>query len=183
MSYDSVAQRLHDTAWDDPVVLVVGIVASVTGILLLLAAALPGRARVLPLSGGDGIDAGIRRRDLHAVLATAATDVDGVTRARTGTGRDTVKITARTDRYDHDGMADAICTTVSSRAAALGYPVRRVKTDLHTPKSTPREHARSDRRSRTSRRPKTLGSDDTTVGHDTTPVTGTAVNLPQSGRR
>lgn len=66
VSYDSIAQRMHDTHWGDGVVLDAGVAAAVLGLILLLLAVLPGRPVVVALDDVDGSAAGMSRRSLRA---------------------------------------------------------------------------------------------------------------------
>lgn len=151
ISYDRVARELHGLTWNEPQVLVVGIAAAVLGALLLAAALLPGRARVLPLTGSrpDGIDAGIRRRDLRALLRNGAAEVDGVISARIRLRRDKALVIVHTDRRSHDDMAAAVCSALSERVQETGASVRRVRAQVHGPH---RERRTTHRRPATLRR-------------------------------
>lgn len=145
LSYDSIARHLHDLTWDDPLVAAAALVAVVLGVLLLLAAVLPGRATVLPLSSGDPpdrIDGGVRRKDLSAVLRAAANSIAGVHSARVRIRRHTVTVTARTDLHENQGLADRICELVGVRAREAGFPVRKVRAGLHAPAPTARDRRR-----------------------------------------
>ncbi|WP_328394418.1 DUF6286 domain-containing protein [Nocardia sp. NBC_00416] len=138
ISYNTVARYVHETAWSDLPVLFAALAAVVIGVLLVAAAVFPGRARVLPLTAEDpagDLDAGVRRGDLAAMLRGAATRVDGVESARIRIRRDTVTVTARTDRHNQDGMAEEVCAALRARIQQVGRPVRRVRTELHGPKS------------------------------------------------
>ncbi|MFE3443531.1 DUF6286 domain-containing protein [Nocardia sp. NPDC059180] len=135
LSYDSVAGEVHGITWNELPVLVGAIVALAIGVLLLVIALLPGRAKVLPLTGDDGIEAGVSRSGLRTLLCTSATGVDGVSSARVKVRRDVVTVIARTDRHDNAGLADTICDTVTGRVQQLGHPVKRVKAKLHGPKA------------------------------------------------
>lgn len=154
VSYDRVARELHALTWDEPQVLVAGIAAAVIGALLLMAALLPGRARVLPLTGSrpDGIDAGIRRRDLRALLRHSAAEVEGVVSARVRIRRDRALAIVRTDRRSHEDMAAAVCSALSERVQEVGASVRRVRARVHGPhrerRSTHRRPATLRRRTR-----------------------------------
>ncbi|AVH22636.1 DUF6286 domain-containing protein [Nocardia cyriacigeorgica] len=136
VSYDSVAGELHGITWNELPVLIGGVVALLIGVVLLVIALLPGRAKVLPLTGpDDGIQAGVSRSGLRTLLRSSAGRVDGVTSARVKVRRDTVTVIARTDRHDNAGLADAICATVTDRVHQLGRPVKRVKAKLHAPEA------------------------------------------------
>lgn len=108
VSYDSVAQRMHDTHWSDGVVLGAGMVAAVIGLLLLLLAALPGRPVVVALDDIDGSAAGISRRSLRAALRREAGAVHGVDKARIRLGRKQILVSARTARAAAEGVDSAM---------------------------------------------------------------------------
>ncbi|WP_280235170.1 DUF6286 domain-containing protein [Nocardia cyriacigeorgica] len=136
ISYDSVAGEVHGITWNELPVLIGGVVALAIGVVLLVIALLPGRAKVLPLTGHeDGMEAGVSRSGLRTLLRTSATGVDGVTSARVKVRRDVVTVVARTDRHDSAGLADTICDTVTGRVQQVGHPVKRVKAKLHGPKA------------------------------------------------
>lgn len=151
ISYDRVARELHGLTWNEPPVLVAGIASAVLGALLLAVALLPGRARVLPLTGSrpDGIDAGIRRRDLRALLRAGAAEVDGVVSARIRLRRDKALAIVHTDRHSHDDMAAAVCSVLSERVQEAGASVHRVCAQVHGPR---RERRTTHRRPATLRR-------------------------------
>jgi hypothetical protein len=135
VSYDSVADELHGLTWTDAAVLIAGVVAVVLGAVLLVLAVLPGRAVVLPLTTEDGVRAGLTRAGLHSTLRRSAGTVDGVTSARIRLRRKAVKISARTDRGQSDGLAEQVCDTVTRRIQELGpEPVRRVRTAVRRSK-------------------------------------------------
>ncbi|WP_174361637.1 DUF6286 domain-containing protein [Nocardia paucivorans] len=154
MSYDRVAYELHGRTWDEPQVLAVGSAVAVIGALLLVTALLPGRARVLPLTDSrpDGIEAGIGRRDLRALLRHSAMEVEGVVSARVRIRRDLALAIVRTDRRSHDDMAAAVCSVLGERVREVGAPLRRVHARVHGPhrerRSTHRRPATLRRRTR-----------------------------------
>ncbi|GGL46804.1 DUF6286 domain-containing protein [Nocardia jinanensis] len=145
LSYDSVARYLHGLTWDDPVVAAVAVAAIAIGALMLLAAVLPGRARVLPLNAdtADGIEAGVDRRDLRAMLRVAANSVSGVHSARVKIRRTTVTVTARTDLHNREGMAEEICDVVGTRVQQIGRPVKKVGVRLRGPQRTVRDRRKN----------------------------------------
>ncbi|WP_030169633.1 DUF6286 domain-containing protein [Spirillospora albida] len=74
--------RLRTLPWGDPRVRAAAGGMVLAG-LVLLAAALPGRTRGVPLAGADPCLAGVlRRRDLRRTLADAARGVPGIVRVR-----------------------------------------------------------------------------------------------------
>ncbi|WP_280426540.1 DUF6286 domain-containing protein [Nocardia carnea] len=134
LSYDTVARELHATTWNEWPVLVVALALLAAGALLLAAAVLPGRPRVLPLRTGDDMDAGVPTGELRALLRGAATTVDGVNSARIVLRRETVRAVVDTDLHrGHTEMADEVCAVLSNRIRELGRPVRRVQVRVKGP--------------------------------------------------
>lgn len=81
--------QLHRLTWQQPGVLAVAAVIAAVGLVLFLAAVVPGRFRMEPLRGYDPRLAGaLSRAALRRSLALAATNVPGITRAQ-------VRLTAR----------------------------------------------------------------------------------------
>ncbi|WP_280399968.1 DUF6286 domain-containing protein [Nocardia carnea] len=134
LSYDTVARELHATTWGDRQVLVAAVALLVAGALLLLAAVLPGRARMLPVESGNGMDAGVPAGDLRALLRTAAKTVDGVNSAHIALRRGTVRAVVDTDFHrGHAEIADEVCTVLNNRIQELGRPARRVQVRVKGP--------------------------------------------------
>ncbi|GAB3570447.1 hypothetical protein GCM10027445_23980 [Amycolatopsis endophytica] len=125
LSYDAVADALNRTRWDSPGAAIAGGVASALGLVLLLAAVLPGSATVVPLDDdGDGLDAGASRRRLRTTLSAAAAGVDGVSRARLAVRRHRVTAKVRTDRASGEGLADAVYAALERRIAEISLAAR-----------------------------------------------------------
>ena len=79
----AVASWLAGLRWHDAIPLAVGVVAMVVGLILLVAAVKPGRAKVVALACDEpDVVIGLTRRGVRCVAAVAAGDVDGVERAR-----------------------------------------------------------------------------------------------------
>ncbi|MGK3206056.1 DUF6286 domain-containing protein [Amycolatopsis sp. MEPSY49] len=122
ISYDTVAATLHDLRWTDLATAVAGGVPALTGLVLLLAAILPGTATVLPLAGR--FDSGVARGGYRTTLRAAAAGVDGVSAARVKLGRRRVKVRVDTARTRPDGLADAVRTAVAGRLDRIGPATR-----------------------------------------------------------
>lgn len=127
---------LRQTTWGDPRALAVAGALAALG-LALLAAALPGRSRVVVMDGADpSLAAGIARADLRRALVRAALEVPGVARAGVrlrGPFRRRVTVRA-TSRYRNPGnLAELVRIAVAcrldhldlARAAAVGVRLRR----------------------------------------------------------
>jgi hypothetical protein len=120
VSLDTVARRLHDTAWDDPWVADVATAAVPVGFALLTAAVLPGRPVVLPLTADDEIVAGIARRGLQLALRDAAQSIEGVHSVRVRLHRGRIRILARADRAHLAGLPDTVRAAVDERLTRIG---------------------------------------------------------------
>jgi hypothetical protein len=84
VSYARLASSLHKLHWNGPAVEITAAVLIVVGLILLLAACLPGRPVVLALSDtlapGDQVPpSGLSRHGLRTMLRATAAEVDGVT--------------------------------------------------------------------------------------------------------
>jgi hypothetical protein len=136
LSYETAASRVHGTAWQDLPVLIGGIAAVVIGLVLLVAAILPGRPTVLPLvSGAEHVDTGATRASLRNSLRGAAASVDGVASSKVKLGRKKVVARVRTNRTTTDGIADAVRAAVGTRLDEVSPLTRpRVRVRLSSPR-------------------------------------------------
>jgi len=139
VSYAALASAAHTTRWDSAAVAAGGGVLVLVGLVLLLAALLPGRPTVVPLRATEaGMDTGASRRSLRSTLRAAANSVDGVT-ATTLTVRGK-KITAavRTHRTAKEGLAEAVRAAISRRLDQISPATRpQVRVRVSAPRSTP----------------------------------------------
>ncbi|WP_116201746.1 DUF6286 domain-containing protein [Amycolatopsis circi] len=122
LDYRAVAAAVHDAHWTDLVPALVSGAVAVIGLALLWAALLPGKRRILPLTGDP--DSGADTTGYRTTLRAAAANVDGVDRARLSTGLRKVKVRVKTARTRTDGLADAVRTAVESRLDRIA-PARR----------------------------------------------------------
>ncbi|MEV6985348.1 DUF6286 domain-containing protein [Sphaerisporangium sp. NPDC051017] len=105
---------------DDPAHLAVAGAAVVVGLFLLGLALVPGRTRVVPLASDDpSTVTGITERGLRRHLATVATAVDGVSRARVKLRRRVVHVRAVTPLRDPGDLPGEITEAVGGRLDAL----------------------------------------------------------------
>jgi hypothetical protein len=120
LDYQSVAANLHRAQWRDLAVAITGGVVALVGLVLLLAAVIPGRAMVLPL-GADETDlvAGVSRRSLLLTLRSAAGAVEGVAKVRLALRGRTIAVVAHADRTDDTGIADALRSAIQGRIEQL----------------------------------------------------------------
>ncbi|QBI52718.1 DUF6286 domain-containing protein [Streptomonospora litoralis] len=109
-----------ETRWSDPVVQVASAVAAAIGLLLILAALVPGRGRFTALRTGDpALVVGLSRSALRRTLAAAAQDVGGVRGARVSVGRRRVRVRIRTDLRDAPELRGEVASAVQQRLAEL----------------------------------------------------------------
>lgn len=114
--YDSVATALHDARWDAVGTAVVGGAVALVGLVLLVAAVVPGRPAVLPLAGDEpDLDSGANRRSTRAALRATASGVDGVRSAKLRLTGGRVVAAVRTDRVDPAGIDEAVRAALSRR--------------------------------------------------------------------
>ncbi|RDG34526.1 DUF6286 domain-containing protein [Streptomyces corynorhini] len=135
ISYGAVAGDLRAAHWNDRAPAVAGGIAALIGLIMVMAAVLPGRPTVLPLAGE--LDSGASWRGLRSTLRTAAADVDGVNRVTLRLRRRRVAARVRTDRTNTEGLADAVRTALEQRLDQID-PARRpdVKVTLRATRST-----------------------------------------------
>ncbi|HYQ67351.1 DUF6286 domain-containing protein [Actinophytocola sp.] len=129
ISYAAIAERAHATHWDSLVVAVGACLVVLIGLILLVAATLPGRPTVIPLQdkeNGTGTDTvlntGASRRSLRATLRAAANAVDGVTATTLMLRRKTVTAAVRTHRTTPAGLGEAV-------RAAIGHRLDQISLD------------------------------------------------------
>jgi uncharacterized protein DUF6286 len=116
--------------WSDPAALATGAAMAAGGLLLVLSALLPGRARTVALAGDDPeFVMGVRRRSLRTTLRAAVLDVPGVTGASVrlrGRMRLRARVRAVSGFHDAGCMEEQVAEAVSDRLALLD-PVRTVR--------------------------------------------------------
>ncbi|ROS44948.1 DUF6286 domain-containing protein [Amycolatopsis thermoflava] len=132
LDYDAVAARLHATRWEALPVAIGGGVLAALGLLVLLAAVLPGRALVLPLSGGSSapVKAGASRRSITGSLRSAAESADGVESAKVRLRRRSVTAKVRGSRLAADDVASQVRRAVEDQLDRIG-PARRPRVKVH----------------------------------------------------
>ncbi|MFC4535047.1 DUF6286 domain-containing protein [Sphaerisporangium dianthi] len=106
--------------WDDPATLTTAAVACLLGLLLLIAALTPGRARLVALASEDPQTVtGITRAGLRRHLAAVAAAVDGVSRARVRLRRHRAEVTVATPLRDPEGLPGQVGQAVEDRLTEL----------------------------------------------------------------
>jgi hypothetical protein len=118
---------LHTLTWGDPLPLVTGGVLMLTGLVMILAAVLPGRTRTAALAGDDPrFVAGLRRSSLRAALQVAAGAVPGVETATVrlrGRLRPRAEVRVATGFHDPEHLGEQVWAAVGDRIEELA-PVR-----------------------------------------------------------
>lgn len=134
LSYRAAVAALHDMRWQDAVPAIIGGASALVGLLLVLAAVLPGTPTVLPLAGD--LDSGVSRRSYRSTLRAAASTVDGVSGVRLTVNTRTAAVRVNTNRTNLDGLADAVRDAVGRRLDQI-RPVPRpaVKVKVHAARS------------------------------------------------
>lgn len=116
ISYDSAARTLHGLQWTELPLAIAGGVVAALGLVLVLAAVLPGALTILPLRAGtDDVDAGASRRSYRSTLRAAVSTVDGVASAKLKLRKRRVSARVRTDRTRPDGLGDAVRSALTDR--------------------------------------------------------------------
>lgn len=115
----------QDAAWNGALAVTVAVVAGLLGLLLLLLALVPGRARIVPLvSGAPAVAAGLTRGGLRRYAEDAAASVAGVTRARAHVSRrNRIRLRVDTPLHEPGDLAEQVHQAVAARIGALA-PVR-----------------------------------------------------------
>lgn len=125
--YRQIAAQLRTAHWDDPAVMAVAAAFALVGLLLVLAAVVPGRPRVVAIAGpAPEVAVGITRRSLRRAVHSAVLSVDGISAARVRLRRRSIKVKAKTPLRDRNGLADLVGAAVTERLNQLA-PRRAVR--------------------------------------------------------
>ncbi|WP_327089863.1 alkaline shock response membrane anchor protein AmaP [Nonomuraea sp. NBC_01738] len=120
------------TAWQDPLVLIGGGVVALIGVVLVVAALMPGRPRLVAARTGDpDLIIGMRKKSFVGALARAAQEVPGVRGAQASMRGQTVRVTATTSGWDDDNTGNAVKQAVLTRMAALA-PIQPYQVSVRT---------------------------------------------------
>lgn len=103
------------TRWRELPIAVAGGALVLLGLVLVVAAVLPGRLTVLPLRP----DSGVARQSYRSTLRRAAANVDGVSRAKLTVRRRRLRAKVRTERTNTTGLADAVRSALTERLGQL----------------------------------------------------------------
>jgi Family of unknown function (DUF6286) len=121
------AGPLRDTPWSDVVTLAIAAAVAFIGLVLVLAALIPGRPRAIPVASGDtSVVVGVPRASLRRAVARAAQDVDGIDRARVKLRGRRITVRAATRLRDTTGLRGSVHAAVQDRLTALDplWPMR-----------------------------------------------------------
>jgi hypothetical protein len=119
-----LARWTRETQWDDALVITLAIIACLLGLLLLLLAFWPGRARGVALATErPDVVMAMSESDLARLANRAAEAVDGVDRASTQVGRGRVAVRADSPLYEPGDLTDRLHGAVSDQLDALA-PLR-----------------------------------------------------------
>jgi hypothetical protein len=114
---------IHTLRWSDPVVLATGGGVALAGLLLVLSALLPGRARTMALAGDDPrFVTGVRRSSLRVMLRATTQDVPGIAGATIrlrGRLRSRAVVHAVTGFGDPGDLGDQVAGAVHARLDGL----------------------------------------------------------------
>ena len=106
--------------WDHPATLAVSAIVCLLGLVLLALALTPGRSRLVALASDDPRTVtGITRTGLRRHLATIASRVDGVSRARVRLHGNRLRVTAKSPLRDTSELPGQVTQAVSTRLAEL----------------------------------------------------------------
>ncbi|NKQ52136.1 hypothetical protein HFP15_04490 [Amycolatopsis sp. K13G38] len=130
LDYRRIAEYVHGLDWTALPVVIAGSALAFFGLVLFLAAVLPGRALVLPLQEGGGASiAGASRRGIRAALQASAVAVDGVAAVRLKYRRRKVKAKITPTRTAPDDLGARVDEAVIAQLDRIG-PQRRPR--VHT---------------------------------------------------
>ncbi|QIZ38094.1 DUF6286 domain-containing protein [Saccharopolyspora sp. ASAGF58] len=136
VSPQALAAPVVGRAWNDPVIIIAGVIATLFGLILLATALRPGTPTVLPLAddpgtGREHTDTGVSRRSLRRDLTSIAAAADGVSAARLKVGRRRITVTVRTPVADTGGIPEQVRGLLADRLDDINparRPALRIKT-------------------------------------------------------
>ncbi len=124
--YQQIATWGRTHPWNTPLVVLVAAVITALGVLMILAALLPGKATLIALDTGEpDLVAGTSRRSLARTLSEAARSVDGISAARAKLRRRKVRVKATSGLRDATGQREQVTAAVTARLddLALARPL------------------------------------------------------------
>ncbi|MGB6455771.1 MAG: DUF6286 domain-containing protein [Streptosporangiaceae bacterium] len=112
----AAAQAGRQLRWDDPATLAIAAAAAAIGIILIALGLVPGRGTMVAITSPDPQTVtGITRYGLRRYLAAAATEVDGISRARVKIRTRRVRVKASSPLRDARGLSGQVKAAVTSR--------------------------------------------------------------------
>lgn len=134
-------ERLAASPWQDPGVAAAGVVLLLVGLVLVLAAVLPGRQVILAMDPDDsgrsaGSSAGITRASLQRAVQEAALRVDGVASADASLKGHRVDVRTKSSLRDTSDLRGAVEQAVVARLAEIPLSRQpRVQVRISAPRS------------------------------------------------
>ena len=121
LPFERVARFGRDHTWDSAQVITISVVVTVLGLLLLLAQLVPRRPGLLTVATEDpAVEAGVERRTLARAVAAAASDVDGVSRARARVRGRRVTVISTSHLRDVSGLPERLRDHLQTWMDGLG---------------------------------------------------------------
>ncbi|KNC18853.1 hypothetical protein AC792_09670 [Arthrobacter sp. RIT-PI-e] len=133
-----IRQTLAEQSWNSPALWVVTIVLVVIGVILLLAAILPGQHTTIRLTNPEGTSTDIAetvisRRGLAKLASSHLDEADGVDSASVRATARKVTAVVRTPLYDTTGFSDKLTRSLERKFEQTGVdPAPRVHVQVRT---------------------------------------------------
>lgn len=126
LDYQRAANWAHSTQWTSVVVVIGGAVLAFLGLVLLLAAILPGKALVVPLreSGTTALTSGVGTRSTAAVLRSAAESIEGVDALKLKVRRKKVTARVAAGRFGAEDLQSQVESALSEQIDRIGQQPR-----------------------------------------------------------
>lgn len=134
--FATLARTASDLTWDNTIVVLLAGSVAALGLVLLIAALMPGNPVVLGLEHRAGQpDAGTTRRSLDRALVSSARGVDGVDKASIRVKPRAVTVTVRTPLHDTGDLPEQVRTALGVRLDDIALAQRprvRVRADTRS---------------------------------------------------
>jgi hypothetical protein len=118
--YQQIATWGRTHPWNTTLVVVIAAVLTAMGVLLIMAALIPGKPTLIALDTGEpNLVAGTSRRSLARTLSEAARSVDGISAAKAKPRRRTLRVKATSRLRDPAGQQEQVTAAVTFRLADL----------------------------------------------------------------
>ncbi len=130
VQHAAIARDLHQRTWQDGLVRVVAVAATVLGLVLLFVGLKPSAPTDLPLqSDVDGVTLTVERKSLERFVTGIADAQPGVDTASASAGRGRVGIKASTTLQDPGDLKERVQSAVTGRLEDL-RPAEQLKTSV-----------------------------------------------------